>query len=75
MDRVADTAERAVIIAPVPRVALTREQAAAALGMSLDSFERYVQPHIRMIRVGRLRLVPVAELERWANGHAERTLP
>ena len=53
-------------IAPVPRVALTRDQAAAALGMSLDSFERHVQPSIRMVRLGKMRLVPVAELERWA---------
>jgi excisionase family DNA binding protein len=60
--------------APIPRVALTREEAAAALGLSLDSFERYVQPGIRMIRRGRLRLVPVAELDRWADDAAERTV-
>ncbi len=61
-----------VPVAPIPRVALSRQAAAAALGMSLDSFERYVQPDIRMVRVGRLRLVPVRDLERWANEHAER---
>jgi hypothetical protein len=61
-------------IAPVPRIALTREQAAAALGMSLDSFERHVQPELRLIRRGKLRLVPIRELERWADGAAERTL-
>jgi hypothetical protein len=32
-------------IAPIPRIALTREEAAAALGIGLDSFERYVQTH------------------------------
>jgi len=62
-------------LAPVPRVALNRDDAAAALGISLDSFERHVQPDLRMIRRGKLRLVPVAELERWAVGHAEATLP
>ncbi len=41
---------------------------------SVDSFERYVQPHVRMIRRGRLRLVPVAELERWCEDNAERVL-
>ena len=61
--------------APVPRVALKREEAAAALGMSLDHFERHVQPTVRMIRSGRKRLVPVGELERWADEHAERALP
>ena len=62
------------LVAPVPRVALSREEAAAALGISLDSFERHVQPDIRFIRRGRLRLVPVAELERWAAEQAEPTL-
>jgi hypothetical protein len=42
-----------------------------SLGMSLDSFERHVQPGLRLIRRGKLRLVPVAELERWANENAE----
>jgi hypothetical protein len=62
-------------LAPVPRVAVTRTEAACALGMSVDSFERYVQGDIRLLRLGRLVLVPVAELERWADEHAERTLP
>jgi hypothetical protein len=60
--------------APVPRIVLTREEAAAALGMSLDSFERHVQPDVRMIRKGRLRLIPIGELERWAEQQATRTL-
>jgi hypothetical protein len=42
-----------------------------SLGMSLDSFERHVQPELRLIRRGKLRLVPVAELERWASESAE----
>jgi hypothetical protein len=61
-------------IAPVPRVALTREEAAAALGMSVDSFERHVQPTLRMCRLGRMRLVSIRELERWVEEHAEHTL-
>lgn len=62
-------------VAPVPRVALTRAEAAAALSMSLDSFERYVQADVRLLRCGRLRLVPVRELERWADENASRTVP
>ncbi|MGI8921112.1 MAG: hypothetical protein ACR2HD_05500 [Solirubrobacteraceae bacterium] len=62
---------RELEISPVPRVALTRVEAAAALAMSIDSFERHVQPDVRMIRRGKLRLVPVAELERWAIENAE----
>ena len=57
-----------------PRIALTKAEAAAALGMGIDSFERYVQGEVRVIRRGRLVLVPLAELERWASENAARTL-
>jgi hypothetical protein len=56
-----------------PRLALTRAEAAAAIGVSVDSFERYVQPELRLIRRGRLRLVAVRELERWLDSNAART--
>jgi hypothetical protein len=59
---------------PVPRIALTREEAAQAIGMSLTSFEQYVQADLRMIRRGKLRLVPVRELEAWCHENAERVL-
>lgn len=53
-------------------IAVDRTTAAAMLGLgSVDSFERHVQPHVRCIRRGRLRLFPVAELERWADTNAE----
>lgn len=52
-------------------VAVTREDAARALGMSVDSFERYAQPDLKIIRRGRLRLVPVSELQKWAERNAE----
>jgi hypothetical protein len=61
-------------VAPIPRLALTRDEAARALGMSLISFERHVQPTIRLVRLGRMRLVPVGELERWLTENAERTI-
>jgi hypothetical protein len=56
------------------RLALTRSEAAQVLGMSLDSFERYVQPEIRIIRRNSIRLVPVSELERWVDVNAALTL-
>jgi len=65
---------REVIVSAVPRVALTREEAAASLGIGLDSFERHVQPDVRMVRRGKLRLVPIVELERWADAQAETTV-
>ena len=52
-------------------LAVNRADAAEALGMSLDSFERHVQPEIRLVRRGRMRLVPVAELERWLADNAD----
>lgn len=56
------------------RLALTRREAAEALGMSVDSFERHIQGELRLVRRGSLRLVPVAELERWLERSAELTL-
>lgn len=57
------------------RVALTRAEAAAALGISLSHFERFVQPELALIRTGRLRLVAVRELERWAKKHSSLAAP
>jgi hypothetical protein len=61
-------------VAPIPRLALSREEAAASIGMSLDSFERHVQPTLRLVRLGRMRLVAISELERWLDQNAQRTL-
>lgn len=55
-------------------VAVTRETAAAALGMGITLFSQQVQPELRVIRVGAKVLIPVAELQRWAGTHAARTL-
>lgn len=57
---------------PVPRIGLSREEAAASLGMSVDSFERYVQPHVRMLWFGRMRIVPVSELQSFCERQAKR---
>lgn len=53
-----------------PRYALTRKEAARSLGMGLTSFAEHVQPHLRLVRLGTLRLVPVSELDRWINENA-----
>lgn len=54
------------------RLALSRNDAAAALGMSLRHFQRHVQPHLRCVYSGQLRLFPIAELERWLNEQSWR---
>jgi hypothetical protein len=56
-----------------PRLALSRRDAATALGMSLRHFQRHVQPHVRCVYCGQLRLFPVAELERWLTEQGWRT--
>lgn len=55
---------------PVPRLLLSRKEAAAALGVSVDTFERRVQPLIKLVPYGQLPLVPLKELERWCEEHA-----
>ena len=42
----------------VPRLLLTRQEASASLGMSVDTFERRVQPFIKVVPCGQLVLVP-----------------
>lgn len=55
----------------VPRLTLTKEEAANSLGISVDSFERYVQPYIKTIAPSRgIVLIPVGELERWVRENA-----
>jgi hypothetical protein len=55
-------------------IALPREEAAAACGMSAKKFDEIVRTYIRTIRRGGVLLWPVSELERWADGNAEATL-
>ena len=58
----------------VPRIALTRGEAARSLGMGLTSFKKYVVPEVRAVRRGSLVLYPVPDLERWADKNAERVI-
>ena len=58
----------------VQPVAVPKPTAAAMLGMSVDSFERHAQADIPVIRRGRMRLYPVAALERRATENAARAL-
>jgi hypothetical protein len=57
-------------IESVQRYSLTRKEAAYSLGMSVDTFERRVQPFIRVVLCGQLVLVPPAELERWVKDNS-----
>ena len=58
-----------------PRLALSKAETAQALGVSVDFLEDHVLAELRVVRVGRRILIPVAELERWLAEHSERLLP
>jgi hypothetical protein len=53
----------------VPRLALRFTDAAKALDMSVDSFERYVASEIRILVCGRMKRAPISSL----NGTSRRT--
>ena len=57
---------------PAPAIALSIENACAALDVSWDFWREHIEPQVRVIRVGRLKRVAVRELERWASEHGER---
>ena len=58
----------------LPRLALSKVEAASALGVSVDFFDQHVMPELRVVRRGRRRLIPVAELQRWLSDSAHRTV-
>jgi excisionase family DNA binding protein len=60
--------------ASLGRLALSKHEAADALGVSIDFLEEHVMHELRIVRRGRRRLIPVRELERWLEENALRTL-
>jgi excisionase family DNA binding protein len=56
------------------RLTLSPEEAAACLGVSRDFFDKHVKPDLRVVRRGRLVLVPMRELEHWTDTNAVRVL-
>lgn len=58
------------MIAPVPRLALSVEEASSALGASKAHFKRHVLPRLRVVASGRRCLIPVIELQRYLGDRA-----
>jgi excisionase family DNA binding protein len=58
----------------VPVLAVGIAEAAEALGVSQDTFNEVIRPDLRLVRIGRRRLVAITELERWLDENAEHTL-
>lgn len=44
---------------------LRRDAAARALGISEETFDRHVRPSLPVVRLGSVRVYPVAALEQW----------
>jgi excisionase family DNA binding protein len=57
-----------------PALALSVKQACASLGVSWDTWREHIEPEVKLVRIGRRKLIPVRELERWLAEHAETTL-
>ena len=55
---------------PAP-LALRREAAADVIGVSVESFDRYVRPTLPVCRLGTVRVYPVVALEEWLAAHAD----
>lgn len=51
------------------RLALRKEEAARALGISDETFDQYVKPHVPVVRLGRVRLYPVPGLRAYLAEH------
>jgi hypothetical protein len=58
----------------LPRLALSADEAAAALGVSRDYLDEHIAPELRWVRRGRRKFVAVAELERWLERVAALTV-
>lgn len=48
-----------------PRLALTQEEAAAALGVSVETFTRHIRPTLPSVPAGSKRLYRVTAIEEW----------
>lgn len=56
------------------RLALRKTEAAEWLGLSDESFDRYVRPHIPVVRLGTLKLYPIPALLAWLDEQATAPL-
>jgi excisionase family DNA binding protein len=56
----------------MPRLALNVREACEALGVSWDTWQRHIADDVKIVRLGRRKLIAVAELERWLAANGER---
>ncbi len=51
-------------------LALRREDAARACGVSDETFDKHVRPSLPVVRLGTVRVYPVVGIEDWLAGRA-----
>jgi hypothetical protein len=56
----------------VPPLALRRAEAAAALALSVETFDAHVRPELPVIRVAGVVAYPLSGLQAWLARHEER---
>jgi excisionase family DNA binding protein len=55
-------------------LAVRPAKAAQLLGCSRNHFDRSIKPYLKVVRTGRLVLIPVVELEKWLSREASAVL-
>jgi hypothetical protein len=58
----------------VPRLALSIAETCESMGVSWDFWRQNIEADVRLVRIGRRKLVPVRELELWLAEHAEKAI-
>ena len=62
------THETLIRVSPVPRMALSLEESAKAIGLCSKTVSKLIADgRLRAVNVGTRRLIPVTELQRWLN--------
>lgn len=72
LDQLADRLAKRLSARPL---AVDVDGACRALGVSWDYWKEHIAPDVAIVRRGRRKLIPVAELERWLNENAIAALP
>jgi hypothetical protein len=62
------------VTATEQRLAYSPDEAAALIGVSRSFFFEHVLPELRVVRVGRRRIVALRELERWLDENGSRSV-
>lgn len=56
----------------VPRLSLSKAEAAESMGVSVRHFQRHIQPHVPVVYSGQLTLYPIRGLQEFIDKEAIR---